>query len=756
MSTYTQSLIRALIDNLDAVFRDAVANGTIDRVFPKECNTLNALMRATRETCANPELQQEFMVPRFLWPFTENWHREKGRGLVKEDFWQRQLAVLDDFDRKHPNQHRPAGMTPAVRPQAPAPQPLQVMVASGPSKTAIPSPSPQSTPLPRSPESVPVAGRGPAPTQAPAHLPAPAPASQVPVAGSSQHDGPRQNKGKGKMVAPVEESEEECVEDWSEEDEEVPTAKVPPQATAVEKKRPTPKSSGRRRHPACRRCLRSGRTCFEQTGTGTACVFCATVKMRYDPADDEEREVRVVVPAPALAKKAAPPKKLAPPVMPGPSKKPAPSKKPVSAKPKPALATSTKRRKVVKSDPMVISEDNDIDSRPTKKPKFADLDKEDDIIDYVDFAVAGVWQEVSVVAEDVSEVMERMEQANILVDTWLQKNVTAEGEVTAWRERLEVQEIEIWELQDRLARAEELLKALMNTQVPIPTMATPPSGLPDPQPVCMLVPTIAGPSRTTPRPVSPPSPSQASVTPIPPTPGPALEEMPAPQGILVHETPAPEGMPIHAEAPAAQEMLVHQNALAAQEMPVLQNAPAAEEMPVLDNAPAVDGMPSHDNMLAFEDMPAPDLPDLKAMPVPRAVPVPSNMPELPNTADMTVSAAPAPEGPLALPSTSAMAPPPPITSPRAPVDIPTIQLLPPTPNTSQEAATYALTTLLQVPVVTSTAEDPFPASPSSSRARSRSRSPAIDQSDLQQSPHLARAPTKCIADDSLPEPAAKE
>jgi hypothetical protein len=44
MSAYTKTLIRALIDDLDAVVRDAVANGTIDTVFPRERPNLVSLV----------------------------------------------------------------------------------------------------------------------------------------------------------------------------------------------------------------------------------------------------------------------------------------------------------------------------------------------------------------------------------------------------------------------------------------------------------------------------------------------------------------------------------------------------------------------------------------------------------------------------------------------------------------------------------------------------------------------------------------
>lgn len=60
--------------------------------------------------------------------------------------------------------------------------------------------------------------------------------------------------------------------------------------------------------------------------------------------------------------------------------------------------------------------------------------------------------------ERMDGMTERMDVGMELYDTWLEKNVQAEGEVTLLRKRVKAQETEMGELRTRLARAEQLLE----------------------------------------------------------------------------------------------------------------------------------------------------------------------------------------------------------------------------------------------------------------------------------------------------------
>ncbi|KAF8799824.1 hypothetical protein BYT27DRAFT_7263433 [Phlegmacium glaucopus] len=474
MSAYTPTIIRDLVDDLDVIFRAAVLDGTIRKVFQKERPTMNTLMQAARDTRDSPEIQQEFKAPRFIWPFTEGWLRAKTQGQLDDQFWTRQVAVLQDFDQEHPDQHRQAGMAPAAVPKAPVRR-LQVMVASGPSGRKAPSPAQlTSTAVAREPASgklkVLVAGSSLAQV-----VPAVAPTTRhMPSAGSSIPQPARQDKGKGKMVALVEETDDEddeddedeetqeepranvrpvahgghpeppCqekgkqkmvvpvdeMEDTEEGDEEQPqqpTIKVQPPASQGEKKRPAPKTNGRLRTPACRRCVKSKRTCLEQAGFATACVFCATIKMRCDPASEEEEDceqgtARVIQPAPsrtaAPSKKQSSSKKPAPAKpatsnKPPPRQKPAPAKKVVPAPKSRRAPAAGAKKKVVKSPAMIISSDAETsdagaaNQRPQTQT-FADLDWDDDI-EHLTSMVTDFRNELVACLQDVNTLEERMD-----------------------------------------------------------------------------------------------------------------------------------------------------------------------------------------------------------------------------------------------------------------------------------------------------------------------------------------------------------
>ena len=73
-----------------------------------------------------------------------------------------------------------------------------------------------------------------------------------------------------------------------------------PSATQNNKKQQSPKSSGRKHNPGCKRCVRIRKECYNQVGFASACVTCAKVKMRCEVLDAEEKrkEVRIVKPPP--------------------------------------------------------------------------------------------------------------------------------------------------------------------------------------------------------------------------------------------------------------------------------------------------------------------------------------------------------------------------------------------------------------------------------------------------------------------------
>jgi hypothetical protein len=275
-----------------------------------------------------------------------------------------------------PYPERPASLTPA--PQLPAQQP----------RRTLPKPKAKETPAPPLPSS-----QLPAPTQkrtqAPAlpsrppppahvilktmraapHKPAPRPPSPsrspspkyvnrfAPLAPSNTHPD-EDAEGSDESYHPPAPAEK----GKSKEKEPVIHVKSQPPAT---QKRAEPESSGQLMKTACKRCVKRKRPCFEQSGVGYACVYCAKLKMRCDPPSDKDDDD---VPAPSskiLGKRPAPDpasrsSSPAPAPTPGTSKNP-PKKKsapvPAPSQPKP------KKRKIVKAPSNVESSDDEV-----KKP----------------------------------------------------------------------------------------------------------------------------------------------------------------------------------------------------------------------------------------------------------------------------------------------------------------------------------------------------------------------------------------------------
>ncbi|KAF8801931.1 hypothetical protein BYT27DRAFT_7215799 [Phlegmacium glaucopus] len=528
-----------------------------------------------------------------------------------------------------------------------------------------------------------------------------------PPPSKAQREPSRQDKGKQKMAVPVEEQEdleegddESEEEEGDEESEEQPRAKVLPPASQGEKKRATPKTNGQRQNPACRRCVKSQRTCLEQAGFATACVWCTTVKMRCDPVGDEE-EQQVEAKGPSrnrhqhqlgnqLRKSAGPSKKLALAPTPKPALTsglaPAPKSRHAPA------AVSKKKKKVVKSSD---KEASDAGTWHPQNRTFGDLERQDNI-EELTFLVSDFQNELIACLKDVGTLEDRMDNAFILMDTWVMKNVEVEGEVMALSRRVEAQDAEMEDLRERLTQAEELLTAFSETASQRE------------QALALLVPV---------------APRHVTLPAFPPP-------------ILAPTSPAPKSglhPVLHVEVPAAQPVPV----------PVVEEILAAQPMPAVHHMPVDHLVPASQPTLDTGSHPASSAPTLVAE-VPPPVPGPVLAPE-------EVSAS-HPVSPLP----SSRLPPPglQVTS-QASVDMPSVHLLPPTPNTSQEAVNYAPTTLLQV---TGPSEMPIspqhPQTASGSRSRSRSRSPAIEASNLRWSPCLASS--KHLPDDSLDELAAKK
>ena len=150
--------------------------------------------------------------------------------------------------------------------------------------------------------------------------PAPAPLS-IP---GKKPSAPRPRPKKGKEVKRPASEEPSSDSDSS--------APAPSPAGALV--RAPPVNSGRLRDPPCVRCVKGGRTCYEQAGGVSACLFCAKVKMKCEPAtqasDDEgpSKKKRKVNPAPVPTPAVVPTRRPAVDEPPAPVKKPA-KRKPV-------------------------------------------------------------------------------------------------------------------------------------------------------------------------------------------------------------------------------------------------------------------------------------------------------------------------------------------------------------------------------------------------------------------------------------------
>ena len=411
MSAYTPDLVRLYIDDLDAVFREAVTNKSLRQAFEKEKGRVGSLMKAIQETRGMLEIQTECNRPRFLFVMMAGLNGIRGDKTKLGRFWDRQEEEMRRFDNDHPNDHPPAGMPlpPAVRPQFPL-KPVPVMIAQGskpratmaanlsspkpaatlpPPKPAatLPSPKPAATLPPKKPAATPSA-RTKRPFPAPGTMRQPlkrvATKEGLPGAGSDDDaEGSddeetdeeekverRRKKGKGREVD-VESVPEERKHD-----------RQPAGGGEGRWKRPEVKTTGEEREHPCERCNKINRPCLKQSGGLIACVDCAKVKMKCVPMSGE-------IPATQPPKPPKPPKpskiifrpgtltrptaaasvtqKPAPKPTPGPSsipsKRPAPqatggpANKRVKKTSGPAPAPTGSKKKTVKSSEMVASSD---------------------------------------------------------------------------------------------------------------------------------------------------------------------------------------------------------------------------------------------------------------------------------------------------------------------------------------------------------------------------------------------------------------
>lgn len=145
------------------------------------------------------------------------------------------------------------------------------------------------------------------------------------------------------------------------------------------KVRPEVKSTGEPRKPKCVRCVKGGRTCMKQAGGLVACVYCAKVKMKCEPADSDEtppaapkRPAREITPGPS----SVPAKRPATPTQEPKKRKKAPAPAPaLSGTKAPAPATSRTKKKQIKSRETVASdEEHELAAWPGGKRNFEEFD----------------------------------------------------------------------------------------------------------------------------------------------------------------------------------------------------------------------------------------------------------------------------------------------------------------------------------------------------------------------------------------------
>ena len=76
--------------------------------------------------------------------------------------------------------------------------------------------------------------------------------------------------------------------------------------------------------------------------------------------------------------------------------------------------------------------------------------------------LGGLQRQVNQLIHQLGVMEDRMDQAHIIVESWLMKNVWAEGEVNVFAHRLAEREWEVVDLQGHVA----LLEILLATQAP--------------------------------------------------------------------------------------------------------------------------------------------------------------------------------------------------------------------------------------------------------------------------------------------------
>ena len=274
----------------------------------------------------------------------------------------------------------------------------------------------------------------------------------------------------------------------------------------VQHKRPAPKS-GDRRDPPCKRCKRKKRTCYNQLGGFVACIHCAHLKMKCEPKEDSEEHTTSKRP---LDVKPVQPRKN--------SKNRALEPGPVPSTSHMKPAPSGSRKKKVTSSAMVVSDDDFPQLGPVAQPVAsgsrtvdtpvrvntgfehvppADANTEGDYcwpphrrnfaafesyygeslitssfqsfhnslrIDVRIYKVENVIMRLGQTTVECIETAERLEERlaeeEFSKQTWLEKNVAAEGEVTILRERVDQQDQTIRRLEEKLDRAVKLIQIL--------------------------------------------------------------------------------------------------------------------------------------------------------------------------------------------------------------------------------------------------------------------------------------------------------
>ena len=353
-------------------------------------------MAVSRESQDDPALLEECAKRRYIWSAIGSWHKVRNDPTKHSQFYAAQETKLAEFDERNPGYNPPEILPANQRPHLPV-KTMPAIVAQG-KKLALPIPRPKpALPTPRPKPALPPAPPSKSPqiivpetaTQGPDSL-APetsnrrvqprSPSPQyinrfAPLRQGMPDDafGDEDAEGSDEDI-PAATSKKDKGKEKRKEDEEDPFAKIKVKRVAdpePSQKRLPPVNSGRHRTPACKRCAKKKRTCYEQAGSGLACVGCAKIKMKCEDPSEDEMEVDIptakssvpaqapptIVPAPATTKKAEPARKA-----------PAAKKTAETTPAPPAKDAAPKKKRAPKKKTAPAPDQSDSDNRAEQNP----------------------------------------------------------------------------------------------------------------------------------------------------------------------------------------------------------------------------------------------------------------------------------------------------------------------------------------------------------------------------------------------------